>query len=178
MCADPRHLFLLQIVEHDNFMIEGDLMKKTAVGLLSVAMMLVSFNGLQAETVFDGEGTAVTLETFGNPGGASIEATGGNPDGYLRLTEAINGQNNYATFDLTDAGTYPESVFTFDFLIDPEAGPSADGFSFSYADTANYGVSGTIGAPPFTAEDPAAAGVLGFGFRKPDYVRRPDRWRE
>ena len=89
---------------------------------LSVTIMLVSFNALQAQTVCDGAGTAVTLEQFGDRPGAFIEAASGNLGGYLLLTRASNGQNNYATFDRSDAGTFPESVFTFDFLIDPEAG--------------------------------------------------------
>jgi hypothetical protein len=128
--------------------------------------MLASISALQAETKFSGDpsDTPVTLEQFGDLPGSSIPATGGNPDGYLLLTEAVNGQNNFATFDRTDEGPFPNSVFTFDFKIAPDATPSANGISFSYADTGIYGTSGGVGAPPFTPEDPAAAGVLGFGF--------------
>ena len=78
--------FCCQIAEHNKITIEGDLMKQNAVGLFSVALMLVSFSALQA-TVFDGAGTPVTLETFGDAPGPSIEATGGNPDGYLRIRD-------------------------------------------------------------------------------------------
>jgi hypothetical protein len=83
---------------------------------------------------------------------------------FLLLTGPVNGQNNFATFDRSDAGTFATSDFRFDFLIAPDQTPSADGISFSYANTATYGTSGGIGAAAFTPEDPAAAGVLGFGF--------------
>jgi len=136
-----------------------------------VLAVLAAFSAapLFAATVndFEGGGTPVSLEIFSGTTtpGATIEPTGGNPGGFLQLTDAVNDQHTWATFDNTDAGTFPLSQFNFDFLIDPTAtGPSADGFSFSYADTATFGTTGGIGAAPFTAEDPAASGILGFGF--------------
>jgi len=114
---------------------------------------------------FDGvNDTPVTLEAFAD-GGPSIEASGGNPDEFLRLTEdGVNNQLNFASFDLTDAGTHSTSSFSFDFRIDAQFTGSADGFSFSYADTSTYGTTGGLGSSPFVPEDPAASGVLGFGF--------------
>jgi hypothetical protein len=122
---------------------------------------------LNASTLnnFDGGvGTPITLDTFGAAPGPSIEAAGGNPGGFLQVTAALNDQNNFATFDRSDAGTYATSTFNFDFILAPDQVPSADGMSFSYANTANYGTSGGLASAPFTPEDPAAAGVLGFGF--------------
>lgn len=113
---------------------------------------------------FDGGvDTPLTLQSFGTPPGPSVQPVGGNPGGYLQLTPAINSQHNFATFDRTDSGPFSSSAFSFQFRI-TAIGQSADGFSFSYANTANYGTSGGIGGAPFTAEDPAAAGILGFGF--------------
>jgi MYXO-CTERM domain-containing protein len=144
-------------------------MKKFAVAFFSVTITLVLFSVgvLDASTINNfngGFGTAVTLQRFGDPGGPSIETTGGNPGGVLQLTQAINGQNNFATFDRTDAGAQAASVFNFDFRIAPGTTPSADGISFSYANTANYGTTGGVGSAPFTPEDPSAVGILGFGF--------------
>jgi hypothetical protein len=120
------------------------------------ATVMAAFDG--------GADTPLTLETLGSSPGPTIEATGGNPGGFLQLTDAVNSQHNFASFDRTDAGSFSTSSFSFDFLVDIDQVPSADGFSFSYADTGTYGTSGGLGSAPFTAEDPAAAGVLGFGF--------------
>jgi len=137
----------------------------------SILLLLVSgsasITSARAATTaaFDGGlDTPLTLQTFGDPGGPSLQSSGGNPGGFLRLTDAINGQHNFATFDRSDAGPSALSTFDFQFRIAVGATPSADGFSFSYANTANYGASGAITAAPFTAEDPSAAGILGFGF--------------
>ena len=117
---------------------------------------------------FDGGAdTPLTLEEFGNTGSLSIEASGGNPGGFLRLTEdGVPSQHNYASFDNTDAGAFSTSSFSFDFRItDNTDGSTADGFSFSYADTGTYGTSGGLGSSPFGApEHPIAADVLGFSF--------------
>lgn len=124
------------------------------IGSASAANTSAAFDG--------GADTTLTLERFGDPGQASIQTTGGNGGGYLQLTDKVNGQNNWASFDRTHTGTAPQSTFAFQFKIE---GPnSADGISFSYANTAAYGTSGGLGAPKFTPEDPQAAGILGFGF--------------
>ena len=118
---------------------------------------------------FDGGAdTPSTLQTFRAPtepeGGPTILTEGGNPGGFLRLTADVNGQNNYASFDRSDAGTFALSTFSFQFRIGG-VGPSADGFSFSFADTSMHGVSGGLAGPIYGGpEDPAAAGSLGFGF--------------
>lgn len=142
-------------------------MKVTTTTLSLTLVFAFSMANVQASTVNNfegGAGTPGTLETFGDPGGASIQPSGGNPGGYLQLTAAINGQNNFATKDLSDPGSFAASSFNFDFILAPDQVPSADGFSFSYADTSIYGTSGGIGSAPFTPEDPAASGILGFGF--------------
>jgi hypothetical protein len=127
----------------------------------------LSLTSLQAATTagFDGgPDTPLTLQQFGAPPGPSIQSTGGNPGGFLQLTAPVNSQHNWATFDQTDTGPFNSSTFSFQFRIQAPITPSADGFSFSYANTGIYGTSGGIAGPPFTAEDPAAAGILGFGF--------------
>lgn len=109
--------------------------------------------------------TPINLQQFGDPAGPSILPDGGNPGGFLQLTPNANGQNNFATFDLSDPGAnFTASVFTFQFRVDMLGAGGADGFSFNYYPTALYGTTGGFAAPPFTPEDPAAAGVLGFGF--------------
>ena len=51
----------------------------------------------------------------------------------------------------------------FDFKIEPpDPGVTADGFSFSYANTSVYGETGGVGFAPFTPENPAATGILEF----------------
>jgi len=116
---------------------------------------------------FDGVGdTAMTLEEFGTTGSLGIQTSGGNPDEYLRLTEdGIGSQQNFASFDMTDPGTFSTSAFSFDFRVTANTFASADGFSFVYADTGLYGTSGALGAAPYgAAEEPSAAGILGFSF--------------
>ncbi|HWB02679.1 MAG TPA: hypothetical protein VG796_06605 [Verrucomicrobiales bacterium] len=122
----------------------------------SFAATTATFNG--------GADTPVNLQVFGDPGGPSIQPAGGLTGGYLELSGAVNAQHNWATFDRTDIGTSPRADFSFSFKITAPVTPSADGFSFSFANTANYGSVGGVLAPPFTAEDPAATGILGFGF--------------
>lgn len=121
---------------------------------------------------FDGGGidTPVTLQRFGEAPGPSIDAGGGTSgvagDGSLVVTPAVNGQNNYATFNRTDTGVFRSSNFNFTFKI--EQGTTlgtADGVSFAYLPTSIYGATGPLGSAPFgAAEDPAAPGVLGIGF--------------
>lgn len=128
------------------------------------SLLLFSVSNLQAATVADfdtGADTPFTLEQFGNAPGPAV-GSGGPTGNFLTITEASNSLNNFIAFDRSDEGTFARSTFSFDFLIAGD--PSADGISFSYVDTATYGVTGGLGAAPFTPEDPAAAGVLGFGF--------------
>ena len=120
-----------------------------------------TFNGLPSDT-------PVTLQAFGDPGGPSINPNGGFTgagDGGLVVTPAVNGQNNYATFNRTNTGTFSSSSFSFQFRVGlgTTAG-TADGVAFAYLPSSTFGISGPIGAAPFgAAEDPSAAGVLGFG---------------
>ena len=113
---------------------------------------------------FDGGAdTPISLNQFGDPAGASIQPAGGNPGGYLQLTPPSNNQNNWATFDRTDLSA-PIINFSFQFQLTPAGAGGADGFSFNLLPTASFGIAGGLGGPVFTAEDPAFAGVLGFGF--------------
>ena len=98
--------------------------------------------------------------------GTSIIDGPGPSGNYLLLTEAINSQHNFVTWDLSDPGEFDIATFSFDFLIDPtESGPSADGFGFSFISTEIYGSEGNADPrPPGAAENPKADGVLGFGF--------------
>lgn len=137
------------------------------MGLLLLLGLTLHASPLRATVMagFDGGAdTPITLEQFGSSPGPSIEATGGNPGGFLQLTDSVNSQNNFATFDRTDAGTFSTSSFSFDFrIIEGDVG-GADGFSFSYGDTTTYGTTGGLGSAPFVPEDPKATGILGFGF--------------
>ena len=121
------------------------------------AATVASFNG--------GADTPVALQAFGDINfPPNIQPAGGFSGGYLQVTSPNNSEHNWATFDRTDVGTYPSANFSFRFKLQAGATPTADGMSFSFASTTNYGTSGGIGGAPFTAEDPNAAGILGFGF--------------
>ncbi|MEO8353810.1 MAG: PEP-CTERM sorting domain-containing protein [Chthoniobacteraceae bacterium] len=127
------------------------------IGSVAFGATTASFDG--------GADTPIFLNQFGDAPGPSIQPIDGNPGGYLELTPAINGQNNFATFDLSDPGeNFTASTFTFQFRFDALGAGGADGMSFNYYPTALYGTTGGFGAPLFTPEDPAAFGVLGFGF--------------
>lgn len=117
----------------------------------------------------------ITEQSFENDGadgtpfeimGTSVIGVDGPTGDYLLLTEAVNSQHNFVTFDLSDSGEFDIATFSFDFLIDPtESGPSADGFGFSFISTDTYGTEGAADPrPPGVAENPKAEGVLGFGF--------------
>jgi len=115
--------------------------------------------------LFDGGvNSTFTLQTFGDPGGASVVATGGNPGGFLQLTPNVNGQNNWAVFDRTQVGTVPQITFGFQFRFTNLGAGGADGFSFALLPTSTQGTTGGVGTPLFTPEDPALAGTLGLGF--------------
>jgi hypothetical protein len=140
-------------------------MKKLVICSLSACVMLaVSALDLRAGTTFTGDpgDSPYTLQQFGDPPGPLVAPTGGNPGGVLVLSEAVNSQHNWATFDVAESG--PAATFRFDFRIEAPNTPSADGISFTLANTSVVGASGPLGAPPFTAEDPALASSLGIGF--------------
>lgn len=107
--------------------------------------------------------TPSTLSQYGLAPGPTIEPTGGNPGGSLLVTvdTAAGGLQNGAAFDRTQTGPVPRTDFTFQFQIVAPRTPSADGFHFILLDTAIFG---TSGAGANLGEDPALAGVLGFGF--------------
>ncbi len=94
------------------------------------AATIATFEGLPTDT-------PVTLQSFKDPiapaGGPLIIPTGGNPGGFLRLTEQVQSQNNFAVFDRADVGASPSSTFSFQFRIGGNAIASADGFSLSFA---------------------------------------------
>jgi hypothetical protein len=118
-----------------------------------------------AATIFTGGlgDTASTLSQYGLAPGPTIEPAGGNPGGRLLVTvdTTAGGLQNGAAFDRTQTGTVPQTDFTFQFQIVAPRTPSADGFHFVLLDTATFG---TSGAGANQGEDPAAPGVLGFGF--------------
>src|SRR5678815_1133006 len=136
-----------------------------ALYCLAIAQFFVVVS--EAATIATFGGGTDSIYTLQQPGAApapTVLATGGNPGGYLRLTVNIGSQHNFVPFDQTDPGTFPVSTFSFQFRVDLLGGGGADGFSFSYLDTAIYGTSGPISGAIFTAEDPAVVGALGFGF--------------
>jgi len=129
--------------------------------LLTLALIPLSATIAGAATTAAFDGGAQTPISLG--AGVTSEAAGGNGGGFLQLTANINSQNNYATFDRSDIGAAPSSTFSFQFRIDALGAGGADGFNFTYLPTATYGNNGVVQLPG-AAEDPAAAGVLGFGF--------------
>jgi hypothetical protein len=85
---------------------------------------------------------------------------GGGPTGnYLRLVSAVNASRNSIGFDLTDKGAFCDVTIDFDFRLTPGTG-SADGFSVTLIDTANYDESGAVSV----AEEPNLFGSVGIGF--------------
>jgi len=110
------------------------------------------------------EPVSYTLQTRQDAPGPTVEIADGNPGGFLQLTPAINSQHNFVPFDQSDPGMFNVSTFTFQFRFDILGAGGADGFSFSYLDTSVFGKTGGLTGVPFTAEDPASFGVLGFGF--------------
>ncbi|HEX5175750.1 MAG TPA: hypothetical protein VFV83_01910 [Chthoniobacteraceae bacterium] len=108
-----------------------------------------------------------TFEFFGDAtqgGPPTVELDEGNPGNYLRLTNNVNGQSGWATFDQTDPGTFQRIVFSFDFRFDLQNNGGADGLSFSFYNTDVYGTTGGVGSQLYAPEDPNRVGVLGFGF--------------
>jgi hypothetical protein len=135
------------------------------IRILGLAVMLTATaSDLRAGTTFTGDpgDSPSNLQAFGAAPGPSIDPAGGNPGGVLTVTQAVNSQNNFVTFDVAESG--PAATFSFDFRIEAPATPSADGISFTLADTNVVGASGPLGSAPFTPEDPALAGSLGIGF--------------
>ncbi|MEO6567249.1 MAG: PEP-CTERM sorting domain-containing protein, partial [Opitutaceae bacterium] len=114
-----------------------------------------------------GPDTAIFLSNFSDPnvanGGPSLQPTGGNPGGFLQVTNNVNGQSNYGAFAQTDAAS-AAATFTFQFRIDNLGANGADGISFILLPTATFGTTGSIANPNIAPEDPLVAGALGFGF--------------
>jgi hypothetical protein len=121
-------------------------------------------------------GAAHAATTFATPLSLLQGGVGAGPtfDGTtLTLTTAANDQNNTASFDRSDVGTYPTANFAFSFRIfNANPAATADGFSMNFANTATYGASGTI-TPTFPGEEPNAAGILGFAFDTWNNVEDP-----
>ena len=126
------------------------------LGSAAFGATIVAFEGAPTDTPF-------TLNQFGVAPGASVQTSGGNPGGYLQLTPGANDQNNWATFNRTDPVSNVVN-FSFQFQLIPVGAGGADGISFFLLPTATYGLTGGVGSSLFTPEDPAIAGVLGFGF--------------
>src|SRR6188508_787054 len=93
---------------------------------LAVSLAVTQSFGATTASFNGGADTTAALQLFGDPGGPTIQTTGGLTGGYLQLTPAINGQNNFVTFDRTDVGTYPRANFSFNFRIQAPLTPSAD----------------------------------------------------
>lgn len=100
--------------------------------------------------------TPSTLTQAGDPPGPTIDGAG-----KITLTTASNGQNNQVAFNVSDAGTYAASNFSFTFKITAGVG-TADGMSVGYYPTSTGGASGAV--PAFTGEEPNAPGYLAFAF--------------
>ena len=137
---------------------------------LALAVLLFTPGSLSADLSAGFDVPDIVMEAFldGQPFISTIPP--GNPGGYLVLTDEDLSRNNWVSFPRTTPGASNMVTFSFDFLMTNPSGlpgpdnTSADGFSFSFADTAMYGTTAGVGVPLFTPEDPAALGILGFGF--------------
>jgi len=149
-------------------------MRLTAVYATIVALILSTSAWAETKATFEDLGdndSFHNLQTFGSAPGPDYGGPGAN-DGpgmtgdFLLLSDALGDQNNWVMFDNTDEGEFDAAVFSFDFIMDSTATPgqSADGFSFGFYNTDLYDFEGEIGGAVHPAEDPKAAGVLGFGF--------------
>lgn len=127
------------------------------IGSASVALAatIAKFDGAAGDTPWTGNPAG------GNPGPSVAVDFGPDGSSALQMTYATGlGAANSVGFNRGDVGATNLVPFSFGFKIGPTAA-SADGFSFSLLPTSIYGNSGTA---PALSEDPAAAGVLGFGF--------------
>lgn len=120
---------------------------------------------------FSGGTTGLTIYPRpGTPTPPLVRPTGGNPDGYFKLTDAENGAGGTVIFPNFEAGT---AVEAFDFRVDARVGagtnPPADGFSISFVrpgddllDDGN-GFSGSPGGEANLPEEGSKTG-LAIGF--------------
>jgi hypothetical protein len=131
--------------------------------LLALPFSLAAAVSVSAATTFS---TPVSLVQGGVGAGPTFDGT------TLTLNTAANDQNNTAAFDVSDPGTKPGANFSFTFRVAAGTVPTADGFSFSFANTSNFGSSGGI-TPTFPGEEPNAAGILGFAFDTWNNVEDP-----
>jgi hypothetical protein len=109
---------------------------KIFAGLLSLLMYTTAYAG---NAVFDFESDPSTtgLTLYGNHAPDAWRSDGGNPGGYLSLTDASGGQNTVAIFPDFDNGLIVKAfTFSMDVRVGNPVGNSgrpADGFSISFA---------------------------------------------
>lgn len=108
------------------------------------------------------DASTITFTQYGDPAGPSIQTAGGWDGGFVNVTQAVNSQNNQVAFDQLVSGAYKQLKFDFDFRMSVGNSGGADGISLLYANSANFGTTGSV--PAYTAEEPSVAGSLGVGF--------------
>jgi hypothetical protein len=131
---------------------------------MAVSVCWLLHTTVQADTVqtFDGGGTPFVSNQFGSAPGPMV--VGGGPTGnFMRLTQAINSQQNSIGFNRTDLGPFGQIVADWDFRIG--GGSRADGYSIAFLNTANFGIAGPYPVPlSGVFEDPNIVGSFGVGF--------------
>ena len=125
--------------------------------LLSLAAGLAAILGVTVSS----NAATITFTQNGPDPAPSITTAGGWDGGYINLTQEVNSQNNQVAFDQLVSGSYKQLKFDFDFRFSVGQGGGADGIGFAYANSANYGTTGSV---PAFSEEANLAGSLGVGF--------------
>lgn len=107
------------------------------------------------------DASTITFTQNGPVPPPSIQTAGGWDGGYIELTQEVNSQNNQVAFDQLVSGAYKQMKFDFDFKFSVGNGGGADGVGFAYANSTNYGTTGSV---PAFSEEANLAGSLGVGF--------------
>jgi hypothetical protein len=139
-------------------------MRTSLLRSASACVLLASLaTPVRAATVLDCDRPASPHEAFQLEGPPAPACIPGGPTGsFLRLADTAAVTINSIAFDLTDPGAWDLVVADFDFRLTPQGPESrADGFGFTLASTAEWGITGYI---PSRSEEPDVAGSLGIGF--------------
>jgi hypothetical protein len=147
--------------------------RRVTKGVAVAALCVATSFAQAADTVQDF--TVVTFDTGSTPSRislhqfASAPAPGLQPvdpegwdGGYMRVTTAVNDQQNTIGFNQVYSGSYDALNVGFDFSINNGPG-GADGLSFAYLNSSVYGDDTTTVAP-FISEEPNLTGSFGVGF--------------
>jgi hypothetical protein len=106
----------------------------------------------------------VLLSQLGSAPGASAQSAGGWDGRFLRLTDEVNSQQNFAGFNQAVAGAYDRLQIDLDFRISAGNGGGADGIGLAYANSALFGADTSSPNPGYLPEEPNLTDSFGVGF--------------